>query len=63
MKKHASKFTIEMMAKILRVSRAGYYQYCNRKISATAQYDEVLTKKIKLIYDANIFCNAILETG
>ncbi len=50
MKKYASTFPIDKMAKVLHVSRAGYYKYCNRKISATAQYDAVLAEKIKRIH-------------
>lgn len=50
MKKYASEFTIEMMAKMLQVSRAGYYKYLDKGISATKQYDQVLAKKIKLIH-------------
>jgi len=50
MKTHASDFTIEIMAKILQVSRAGYYKYLDKVISATGQHEEVLAKKIKLIH-------------
>jgi transposase InsO family protein len=39
-----------MMAKVLRVSRAGYYKYLGRKLSATKQYNEILIKKIRLIH-------------
>jgi len=50
MKTHALEFTIEMMAKILQVSRAGYYKYLDKEVSATKQYEDVLAKKIKLIH-------------
>ena len=53
MKQHVSEFTIEKMAKVLHVSRAGYYKYCNKKISMTKQYDAVLTEKIKNIYSGS----------
>lgn len=50
MKKYASEFTIEMMAKILQVSRSGYYKHLNSKITATHEYNAVLAQKIKLIH-------------
>ena len=50
MREYSSQSPVEMMAKVLGVSRAGYYKYLDRKLSTTKQYDEILTKKIKLIH-------------
>jgi transposase InsO family protein len=50
MQKYASNFRIEMMAKVLQVSRAGYYKYLDKEISATKQYSDILTIKIKSIH-------------
>lgn len=50
MKEHDSEFTIEMMAKVLLVSRAGYYKYLDKETSVTKQYDDVLAEKMKLIH-------------
>jgi putative transposase len=53
MKKHASEFSIDMMAKVLQSSRSGYYKHLNKKTSAIKQQDDVLAKKIKLIHKQN----------
>lgn len=50
MKKHASEFSVEIMAKAFRISRSGYYKYLNKRISATQQHAKLLTEKIKYIH-------------
>lgn len=53
MKNHACLYPVEVMAKELGVSRAGYYQYINRKESATRRMENELLIKIKDISKKN----------
>lgn len=53
MKNHAVEFPIEKMAKVFKVSRAGYYKYINKTETLTKQYNKKLLEKIKLIYKQN----------
>jgi transposase InsO family protein len=50
MKANSAEFEIEKMAKIFKVSRAGYYRHINKKQSIRAQETKALTEKIKLIH-------------
>lgn len=49
MQNHASMYPVEKMAKVLGVSRAGYYQYINRKESSIVCKNRDLLVKIKKI--------------
>ena len=51
MKKHEKEFNIEKMAKILDVSRSGYYDYLIRGKSARSAKNEKLKEKIKILHD------------
>jgi len=53
MKEHCGEFPIEKMAKVLNVSRAGYYRYINKKETLTMKKNRELTKKIKSIFETN----------
>ncbi len=50
MKNHSSYFCVDQMAKILGVSRSGYYDFINRMPSKRAEYNEELVSKIKTIF-------------
>lgn len=50
MKDHKKKFSIEKMAKIFQVSRAGYYKFLQRKPSKRDVESNRLIKKIRKIY-------------
>lgn len=50
MKKH-SEFSIERMATLFEVSRSGYYRYVKAGESLRKQQDNLLTGKIKIIYE------------
>jgi putative transposase len=47
MKNHSEKFPIEKMAKILKVSRAGYYEFLKKIPSQRALENEKLIEKIR----------------
>ena len=49
MKNHADIYPVENMAKILEVSRSGYYKYINHKETFTSRRNKELTQKIKEI--------------
>jgi len=49
MQSHTSMYPVEKMAKVLGVSRAGYYQYINRKESSIICKNKDLLVKIKAI--------------
>lgn len=53
MKNHAHEFPLERMAKILGVSRSGYYRFLKAKPSLRDQEEERLLKKIRLIYQSS----------
>lgn len=50
MRAHAKEFSIEKMAKILKVSRCGYYEFLCRKPSKRASDNEALIEEIKKAY-------------
>jgi putative transposase len=50
MKNHNSYFCIDQMAKVLEVSRSGYYDFLHRTPSKRALYNEELISKIKSIF-------------
>ncbi len=50
MKNHSSCFCVDQMAKILGVSRSGYYDFINHMPSKRAEYNEELISKIKTIF-------------
>jgi len=50
MNDHASKYPVEMMAKILCVSKAGYYKHANKKEPEIKQENRKLLAKIKEIF-------------
>jgi transposase InsO family protein len=51
MKAHKDKYPIEKMAKLLKVSKSGYYSYAKRPLSKRAQEDQRLIEKIKRVYE------------
>ena len=51
MREHSSKYPIEKMARILRISRSGYYKYLSRGKTKRSQENEILSKKIKEIFE------------
>jgi len=53
MKKYSWKFPVGKMAKVLEVSRAGYYRYINKKPSSREKKDKDLTRKIKTIFQTS----------
>ncbi|KIE05226.1 Isrso8-transposase orfb protein [Candidatus Jidaibacter acanthamoeba] len=50
MQKYKDKFKLERMAKMLKVSRSGYYKYLNSKIERKEDKDLRLVTEIKAIY-------------
>ena len=50
MKNHASKFSIEKMSKIFKVSRSGYYKYINAKQSPRCKEENRLLVLIRKIH-------------
>ena len=53
MKNHSQEFPVEKMAKVLEVSRSGYYKYLNKQDSKRAIDDRSLLEKINMIYKQN----------
>lgn len=53
MKSHAREWSVERMAKILGVSRSGYYRYLQAKPSHRTQSNQALLEKIKQIHQDN----------
>lgn len=51
MRDNEKRFSIEMMAKVLGVSRSGYYEFLKRSESATTLESKRLTEKIKCIHE------------
>jgi len=50
MKNYAHEFSIERMSQVLDVSRSGYYQFIQGRLSARAQENKRLSEKIKVIH-------------
>jgi putative transposase len=50
MKNHSMQFEITIMAKVFKVSRAGYYKSIDRQESKRQQTNKVLLEKIKAVY-------------
>lgn len=50
MKAHAEEFSVEKMAKILKVSRCGYYEFLSREPSKRKEENKTLLKEIQEIY-------------
>ena len=55
MQTHESEFSVERMSWVLEVSRSGYYQFIQSKLSCRKQENERLLIKIKTIYAASRF--------
>ena len=53
MKLYNQEFPIERMAKIMGVSRSGYYRYLKEKPSLRNQEEEQLIEKIRLIHQGS----------
>jgi len=53
MKQHSTEFTIDKMASVLKVSRAGYYKHVSKKEAVRLLGDKQLLDKIKTIYRQN----------
>lgn len=51
MKEHRKKYSMELMCKILNVSRIGYYHWLNRKLSSRHSEDQRLLEIIKHHYN------------
>ena len=50
MSENQAHFPIAIMARVLGVSKAGYYAWTGRPLSARAQADEVLLRRIRTIH-------------
>jgi len=50
MKAHSEEFSIEKMAKVLKVSRSGYYEFIGRSCSKRALENQRLIEEIKKIH-------------
>lgn len=50
MSENQAHFPIAVMARVLGVSKAGYYAWVGRPVSARAQADEVLLRRIRTIH-------------
>lgn len=53
MKTHQQEFSIEKMAKVLGVSRCGYYKYLHKKPSKRALENQILIQDIKRVHKEN----------
>ena len=53
MKQHKERWTIAKMAKVLGVSRSGYYAWAKRKKSRYAEEEQFLAKLVKAIFDSH----------
>ena len=50
MKNHNTYFSVDQMAKVLEVSKSGYYNFLKRSMSLRSQYNRELVSKIKDIF-------------
>jgi putative transposase len=50
MKSHACQWSVELMAKVLGVSRSGYYRYLHAKPSCRKQANQILLEQIKTVH-------------
>jgi putative transposase len=50
MKQYSKQWTIQEMAKVLGVSRSGYYSYCQQKLSQRQRENGDLLERIKMLY-------------
>ncbi len=53
MRNHVKQWTIEEMARVLAVSRSGYYRYCHQGMSKRAEANAVLLEAIRGIFIAH----------
>ena len=53
MKKHQEQYSAARMARLLGVSRSGFYAWKERKISKRGEEERILTDKIKQIFEDN----------
>lgn len=53
MKEHNQEFSLERMAKVLGVSRSGYYRFLKAEPSLRDQEDKALLEKIRLIHQSS----------
>lgn len=53
MKQCSDEFPIEKMAKVFKVSRAGYYKYISSKETLQSQHTKKLLEKIKVVFKKN----------
>ena len=51
MHQHKNDYPVTMMCKLLNVSRSGYYAWCNRPPSATAQRRAELAEQVRQVHD------------
>lgn len=53
MREHTNQFSLNKMAKLMKVSRSGYYAYLKRDLSKRSKENIELIKEIKSIYSKN----------
>jgi len=53
MESHACQWSVELMAKVLRVSRSGYYRYLQANPSRREQANQVLLEQIRKVHQEN----------
>ena len=53
MRKHTNQFSLKKMARLMKVSRSGYYAYLKRGLSKRDLENMKLIKEIKLVYSEN----------
>lgn len=53
MQDHSKAFSVKKMAKVLSVSRSGYYRYANSPPSHRSRQDKLLLEKIKMVHEEN----------
>ena len=52
--RHVSQYTVEMMCRVLKVSKSGYYAWQGRKESSRSKENRGLTEKIREIFDHSL---------